>query len=347
MYEIKCMACPEGKLIFDKPPTYKPPKYWDKIDNISKFLKKLEEHCKLKSPKDWNSISFKQIKLCGGISLLNKFSVYDIKCMGCPEGKSFFDKPIQYKPPKYWDNKENVLLFLYHLKDVYHLNSIDDWNSVTKNQIELNGGSGLFYKYSLYDLKCLGFPPGKDHYNPSPKPLGFWENEENVNQFINQLIDKFKLNSSQDWNRLSKNQIKSSGGDGLLNKNAQNCEILQSIASKTNKRSSQRWLFLQIQKLFPNEEIIEDYFHSELSRLTGVTVQFDIYLIHKNIAVEYHGKQHYEDIPSRFANVEMYQNRDREKKLLCKKNGIKLIIIPYWWDNSLDSLKAALNENLD
>lgn len=34
--------------------------------------------------------------------------------------------------------------------------------------------------------------------------------------------------------------------------------------------------------------------------------------------------------------------RDKEKEMLCKKYGIKLITIPYWWDNKIDSLKSVV-----
>ena len=45
-------------------------------------------------------------------------------------------------------------------------------------------------------------------------------------------------------------------------------------------------------------------------------------MIERNIAIEYHGKQHYEDIPQAFNSVETYQHRDIEKEKLCKEHGI-------------------------
>jgi len=63
-----------------------------------------------------------------------------------------------------------------------------------------------------------------------------------------------------------------------------------------------------------------------------------------NLAFEFHGAQHYKDCPG-FASLEMQQGRDNEKVELCSTNGIKLIVIPYWWDNTLESLTATiLNE---
>ena len=431
LFDLKCLGFPDGCEYFKRQPTkLKPIGYWERKENVIQFLTEVEQKYNLQTFDDWNLISQKQIKsIHGGNSLLQKYSLFDLKCLGFPNGK--FEKPNQYKPTGFWDDKNNVIQFLKEFKEKYNLINFDDWNSITQKQIQNYGGNSLLLTYSMYEIKCLGFPEGKDYFNPSPKsigfwddkknvlqfinelklnynlqtpedwnlltrkkiqllggtsllkkysmyeikclgcpngsllfdkpfsqkPQGYWDNEDNRIQFINNLKENFNLNSNEDWNRLSRSQIISHGGDWLL-KNKEymkklNFELSDKLPNpaslrkiETQKRSSQRWLFLQVQKLFPGEEIVEDYFHSELSRQSGSTVQFDVYLIHRNIAIEYHGKQHYEDIPSGFSPLEMYKKRDQEKEQLCLKYGIQLIIIPYWWDNKLDSLKETLNARL-
>ena len=61
------------------------------------------------------------------------------------------------------------------------------------------------------------------------------------------------------------------------------------------------------------------------------TLPFDFYISSKNIAIEYDGAQHYFPIKGwggdeNFKNI---QKRDKIKNKYCKKNGIKLIRIPY------------------
>ena len=352
MYELKCLGCPEGKLSFNNPP--QPSGYWENKENILQFLSKIKEKYNLNTPEDWNSITWEHIKSNGGVSLYSKCSIYELKCMGCPEGKSIFTNPPQ--PPGYWENKENVLQFLSKIKEKYNLNTPEDWNSITKKSIVSNGGSTVLSKYSLYELKCMACPEGISSFNNPPQPAEYWENEKYVLQFLSKIKEKYNLDTPEDWKRISKQQISSEGGGGLfLSKtyskikikfdNSNNNSILFSKLisdSLVHKRSSQRWLFLQTQKLFPREEIIEDYFHSEISRISGFNVQFDIFMIERKIAIEYHGKQHYEEIPSGFANLETYKYRDLEKEKLCKEHGIQLIVIPYWWDNKPDSLRAFL-----
>ena len=347
LFDLKCLGCPEGKISFTKP-NPKPINYWDNMENVNQFLSDLKMNLNLQTHTDWNSISRNQIKFYGGKGLLDKYSLYELKCFGFPEGKSYFDRPIGY-----WDDINNILSFLNTVKEKLNLQTPEDWNSLSYHQIENLGGVRLLNKYSMYEIKCMGCPEGKLNFHPSKKPSGYWDKEENTRNFLEDFKEKLDLKTPDDWNRISKQQLRFHGGNGLALKYSIK-EIIQMKNSNSfdnfglgNRRSSQRWLFLQIQKLFPGEEIVEDYFHSEISRQAGCAVQFDIFLVNRNIAIEYHGKQHYEDIPSTgFASVEMYQFRDNEKEKLCNKNGIQLITIPYWWDGNLESLQITLNNKL-
>ena len=357
LFELKCLACPEGKSLFNLPS--KPTGYWHDNKNVLEFLSNFKNEYNLKTPDDWNSITWNQIKSFGGRSLFKNYSMFELKCLICPEGKQKFQEnqlksKKMKKPNEYWENENNVLEFLKDLKIKLNLQSFDDWNSISRKQIQAFGGYKLFEKYSLYDLKCFGFPEGKANFTKPPKPASFWDNEKNVLDFIFKLKEEYNLQTPDDWKRLSKNQIISQGGTGLISKFSLRDIIkihnptLKLDDDKKNKcanklkKSSQRWLFLLIQKLFPGEEIVEDYFHSEISRISGANVQFDIFMIERKIAIEYHGKHHYEEDPYTGASIEMYKCRDQEKANLCKKYGIQLIIIPYWWDNRLDSLKLTL-----
>ena len=358
LYELKCMACPEGKLSFTAPKHS--PGYWENKENVDRFISEFKEKYNLHTPEDWKGITRKHIQSQGGGTLLKKYSMFELKCMTCPEGKVFFKNP-NHQLPGYWENKENLNMFFDLLKEKYNLNTPEDWNSITTTQIISNGGRTLLHKYSMFELKCMACPEGKLIFNSPPQSSKYWENKENVDRFISELKEKYNLHTPEDWKRISANQIIQHGGRGLLFgkndikiqfDNIDNTKMFISFKklislSGNNKRSSQRWLFLQVQKLFPHDEIVEDYFHPEISRLSGANVQFDIYLIQKKIAIEYHGKQHYEDIPSGFSSVETYQFRDLEKEKLCKQHGINLIVVPYWWDNNLDSLRTYLYSKIN
>ena len=357
IFELKSMGNPDGVLLYDKPS-----RYWKNKENLLNFINLLKEKLNLNTFSDWNSITINDIKKFGGIGLLKYYSLSELKSIGFPEG-SFNKLSSKTSTPKanfYWDDFDNVQNFLNDFQTKFNLISPEDWNSVTAKQLISNGGSSLLNRYSIYDIKCIACPNGKYLFSKPNKPLKYWNRIENIQNFIDELKEKFNIKTANDWNRISKSQINSIGGSGLLlyytkNNNFQNIiknhfpdlsKILLNKEGNNYSRSSQRWLFLQVQKLFPGEEIIEDYYHSDISRESGISVQFDIFLINKNIAFEYHGQQHYGDIPSGFAPIEIYQDRDKEKLRLCKKYGIHLVVIPYWWDNSLDTLKYQIEHLL-
>ena len=71
----------------------------------------------------------------------------------------------------------------------------------------------------------------------------------------------------------------------------------------------------------------------------------DFYIQESNVIIEYNGIQHYEPI-GRFGGKESFiqqQERDMALRQYCKEHGIRLIEIPYWdYDNIETILKKEL-----
>ncbi len=38
------------------------------------------------------------------------------------------------------------------------------------------------------------------------------------------------------------------------------------------------------------------------------------------------------------------QHRDKQKRLICHSNGITLIVIPFWWDHTIESLAQTIHQ---
>lgn len=70
-------------------------------------------------------------------------------------------------------------------------------------------------------------------------------------------------------------------------------------------------------------------------RLEHSKQRFDFYLENQNmkIAIEYNGKQHYEETNFFVGSLSTFQERDNRKKEYCKANGIELYVIPYTLTN--------------
>jgi hypothetical protein len=62
-----------------------------------------------------------------------------------------------------------------------------------------------------------------------------------------------------------------------------------------------------------------------------------------NLAFEFQGRHHFDDMASSsFSPVEVYQQKDKEKVALCESSGITLVPVPYWWDQTLPSLRETV-----
>jgi hypothetical protein len=72
-------------------------------------------------------------------------------------------------------------------------------------------------------------------------------------------------------------------------------------------------------------------------------MELDIFLPNERLAFEYQGQHHYADVYG-LGNYWDRMRRDTEKKNTCKESGITLIEIPFWWDGSLESLAATINQ---
>lgn len=71
----------------------------------------------------------------------------------------------------------------------------------------------------------------------------------------------------------------------------------------------------------------------------------DFYIQESNVIIEYNGIQHYEPI-GRFGGKESFiqqQERDMALRQYCKEHKIKLIEIPYW---DYDNIETILNKEL-
>ena len=71
-------------------------------------------------------------------------------------------------------------------------------------------------------------------------------------------------------------------------------------------------------------------------------LRFDFYLPDKNICVEYDGEHHYQE--NKYfgeGNLDYINQNDLIKNEYCKENDIKLIRIPYWNLNKIESILSS------
>ena len=108
------------------------------------------------------------------------------------------------------------------------------------------------------------------------------------------------------------------------------------------KKTKQRWLYRCLEKIFPKFLLLFDYNSENIFFNTGYSIEIDVFIPQLNMGFEYHGEQHYDEQLSSFSPIEVYAQRDVQKKQLCEENDIQLIIIPYWWDKSESTLSQFI-----
>ena len=90
--------------------------------------------------------------------------------------------------------------------------------------------------------------------------------------------------------------------------------------------ASETEIFRRVQALLPNEEVIQHGKPTWLGRQ-----HFDVWIPNRNIAIEYHGRQHFEAVPffGGEAALADTMKRDSRKRMLSKKNRVRLIEINF------------------
>ena len=78
----------------------------------------------------------------------------------------------------------------------------------------------------------------------------------------------------------------------------------------------------------------------------GKLLRPDFFLNAFNLLIEYDGIQHFEPV-SHFGGEEGFlkrQEKDREKEMYCKENGIDILRIPYW---EIDNIEKIIKTKLE
>lgn len=236
---------------------------------------------------------------------------------------------------------------------VFDVKLFVDWRKVGAPEMKAHGGKSLLNQYGkVIDILMKVYPEFQWHPFNRSGMRNIWT-PSIQEEFIKQMTDKFKISNESDWYRLSSKQLKRITNRHvpwdqlihILRVNFPNISWDTKKFKRKNKRAQQRLLYAKILELFPNEQVIEEYNHKIITRQSGVSVKFDIFVPKYSLAFEYQGEQHYMDIPKAgFSALSQRQERDKEKEELCREHGITLITIPYWWDESLESIENSIRE---
>lgn len=338
--------------------TIYPDKAWDEVfnsqeDSCRKTIEDIAKKLGCRSLDNLWEISEEDFRTVGGGVILDRYPcLKDALQILYPE-KSQLQKPLLKKLPNgFWSTEENCQRFLNSLQSNLQINLPEDWTKLTNREIRKFPGGASFLAHfgGLRKMLCYFYP-----LIPSGRKKGiaknYWQNCENVKKFLDSLKEQLQIRTVDDWTRVGRRQLIFYGALGALSQYGTLFSMLkiaypetqfppESVFRQRTKRSSQLQLYWELVKIFPDSEVVEEFWCDDpLNK--GTVLQFDVFLPEFKMAFEYHGEHHYKDLPA-FGHLDMYKFRDEEKRLRCSQLGICLVIVPYWWDFTSASLRGYI-----
>eukprot|EP01124_Arcella_intermedia_P004312 TRINITY_DN12432_c0_g3_i1.p2 TRINITY_DN12432_c0_g3~~TRINITY_DN12432_c0_g3_i1.p2 ORF type:complete len:472 (+),score=91.80 TRINITY_DN12432_c0_g3_i1:83-1498(+) len=199
---------------------------------------------------------------------------------------------------------------------------------------------------SIVGIFSLGYPEVVIQHRCAQR--GFW-GDLKVNWVIQKVMKGYDLREMGDWYRLSLQQLSEIYGKQVSKENVfklikfflpEEDWSYERFTEKTNKRARQRYVGIKLKQIFKNEVIFQDYVWKD----GEMVVLFDFYIPERKLVIEYQGEQHYYSILS-WNPIHTQNQRDLLKAKICFQNNLNILYIPFWWDNSLQSLQQFLNNS--
>ena len=310
-------------------------KSFKSIENQKIFMDILFTNFRLHFIDDWIKISRKKFTINGGRNLLNYYKNNFPFLLQSIYPNYPFDFQLKFKFPRHIHSIEKQKEFMDELFIKLNLNTINDWIFIPKERVIENGGFYLLSKYKKDMKKLLS--------NIYPNfPWQFEILRNNLSPTIKEWIKKYSINQKKDWHRIEVEYKTKNFTFDLLKQFFPSEKWKKSNFQTKGKKTTQRLLFSFTQMIYPSLLIFENYFHPKLFSNENSIMELDIFIPALQLALEYQGEQHYDDLPAGFSSVEALQSRDVEKEKLAKDLNIKIIYIPYWWDQSLTSLLSSI-----
>jgi len=332
--------------------------YWDDSNNVRKYVEYIGKTLGFSNFQDWYYITHKDYVR----SLLIKYKhhYYFLR-----EVYPNFDwKPWLFarSPRRLWKNSNFQRKYIDWLGEKLGFYCFEDFYKINKNDFTDNCGTTLLsVHYGGSIPKILKTIYSKFHWE-------LWKFSKTTTEFgvddtlnyLRYLSFEMKITHLDEWTRISQEQLNKHGKYISIQRHGGLRSLLKLMhpyyhwkmnsLSTPTKRSTQRCLFLAVSHIFPGETILEEHVHPSLARYsTGKNLEFDIWVERFDLAVEFQGAQHFQEV-SVFAgsgsNLEHYRELDEEKRVLCERANVALITVPWWWNRSFNALFTTIFDQI-
>eukprot|EP01114_Cavostelium_apophysatum_P020381 TRINITY_DN6811_c0_g1_i1.p1 TRINITY_DN6811_c0_g1~~TRINITY_DN6811_c0_g1_i1.p1 ORF type:complete len:459 (+),score=101.36 TRINITY_DN6811_c0_g1_i1:103-1479(+) len=239
-----------------------------------------------------------------------------------------------------------------------------DWYRLTRKDLAVHNGLQILahYQHSISDMVTSIFPShpwelsqfaslaSSQRWSTS-NARSFLMKAANINEGASPTAIAASLN---EWLRTTtkKDVENMRGGGSLLNafgslQSAVRAAFPESDIEQalTHVSKAQSKVFKVLRSIVQDDvQILQNFKHPQLFHEGGQPMELDIWIPQWNLAIEYHGKQHYQS----FGDDERFQaqaRRDAEKVEACKRAGISLVVIPFWWNGTRSQLVEVISRS--
>mmetsp|Transcript_10792 Transcript_10792/g.44229 ORF Transcript_10792/g.44229 Transcript_10792/m.44229 type:complete len:426 (+) Transcript_10792:100-1377(+) len=298
--------------------------HWERRENRREFMDGVAARYGVQAMADWRRVSYADVFEAGGSRVLHMF------------GDSLFALLL--------DTYGGGALGLGGRDTMPGALAVSESNTKTHMHSDAEGTLQSVSKEKdrmLNVFQCRSYVPSE-----------FWRRRENVRAFLDYVATSLGLEEDEEWLRLSRHDLRELNGAGLLAQMSLAAALQQAYPEKVwasllqsggAKRSRQRQTRATVARVFPTCQVLEEHRVGGVKSTMGGELVLDVYIPEVRLAVEYNGEQHYHEVPI-FGPLEVTQRRDREKATACEELGIRLFVVPYWWDGRLDSFLASLHK---
>eukprot|EP01114_Cavostelium_apophysatum_P021760 TRINITY_DN7678_c1_g1_i3.p1 TRINITY_DN7678_c1_g1~~TRINITY_DN7678_c1_g1_i3.p1 ORF type:complete len:362 (-),score=85.74 TRINITY_DN7678_c1_g1_i3:265-1350(-) len=283
-----------------------PRNYWADPKNRRSFFEDIAKGCNVKERSDWYRVSKNEIKRQGGSRLLQLYSDSPSKALiaSFPE----YDWKIHEfnsAPLNHWSSLQNRRKFFDDLAHRLNIKSFEDWYNVSEADVSQNGGAGLLRShYNGSHVKALVAIYPEHDWQPwrfAKTPVDYFVDVENQRLFMNHVAKLKNVKHSNDWKHVSKEFIRSVGGESLLIRyKGSLLSMLQKIFPEeifdedtfVKLAGPQEIMYRILKRHVP--DLVVNYRHPNLLHSKDdANMELDFYSASLNLAIEYQGEQHY------------------------------------------------------
>ena len=330
------------------------------------YMNWLEGEKNYKQEEDWYKIDQKDFADTGGANLVAYMgSIYDL-VKDMYSGYEWKPWLFEVAPNGCWKNRGNHRKFLDYVAEKEKWTQPEDWYKVTRATFTRHKGVSLLKLYdSLFHCIETNYPDYDLKFWLMKSSRGNWEEKANKRKYLEWLGEKLCFTNLDDWYGVIEEDFSNNHGSTLLSKvhsgGAAKCVMAvfdEHDWQLINFRGANQWktqlrLYNIVRCALSNMEVEREYPVDALSMHRAHTKQrLDVFISDQDnsvsLAIEYHGRQHYEWIKHFHKTKKEFQDaqkRDQIKKNILQEVGVPLVEIKYSsWKGNVVYILDILNK---